>query len=101
MNIKLKELKEELKTIAKNIRKLKEDIKAGQKARTYMGMSQSMLLRMKSEYRHKHIAYSLIRGKTMEQIEKKTNPWPFTQPLDLNLIKIIREKYEEAIHINS
>ena len=101
MNIKLKELKEELKTIAGNIRKLKADTKTGQKAKIYVGLSQSMLLRMKRDYRHKHVAYSLLRGKTMEQIEKSTKPWPFTQPLDLNLIKIIREKYEEIIHIDS
>jgi len=101
MNIKLKELKEELKTIAGNIRKLKADTKASQKAKIYVGLSQSMLLRMKRDYRHKHVAYSLLRGKTMEQIEKSTKPWPFTQPLDLNLIKIIREKYEETIYINS
>lgn len=98
MNMKLKELKEELKLIAINIRKLKADKKEYQRGNGGSSGSFSyMISRMKWEYRHKHIVYCLLRGRTMEQIEKKNRPFPFGCSPDQNLIQTLKDKYEEKI----
>lgn len=62
---KIKVLKQELKTLAVEIRSLKSTRK--QHSNGYVpGLERSQWIA-----RHKHIAYCLLRGKTMEQIENK------------------------------
>ena len=66
-------LKLELKQAALELRATKADIKATQKEHGSGAActQQYTILKMKRSYRHKHIAYSMMRGKTYEQIEPK------------------------------
>jgi len=67
-----KEIKSELKDLVKRIRENKIALKAFQREN---GGSQGMigyaLKKLQGEFRHKHIAYCLMRGRTIEQIERK------------------------------
>ena len=67
----IKSLKSELKVEAFKLRETKADIKTKQKAGQYAGYKQSELLTLKWNYRHRHIAYSIMRGKSYQQIERK------------------------------
>jgi len=66
-----KTLKEELKEMAVKIKETKIETKDTQKKGEYAGSLQYALLKFRREYRHKHIAYSLMRGRSYEQIEPK------------------------------
>src|SRR4030043_392970 len=66
-----KSLKEELKVSAVEIRELKNETKETQKKGNYAGSLQYALFKLSREYRHKHIAYCLMRGRSYEQIERK------------------------------
>lgn len=93
MKIKLNELKLELKGLAIKIRNLKRDTKKYQRENFgNHGTIGMMLHNIQWEYRHKHIAYCLLRGRTMEQIEKKTREG--NEP-DQSHIKLLLEKYNE------
>ena len=52
---------------------------------------------LRREYRHKHIAYSELRGRTREQIEAS---YPYTSPgclkPDEDWIKIIKTEYTDS-----
>ena len=63
----LKELKTELKALAVRIRKERAEHKAAQRAGTCTYSPDNLSY----TYRHKHIAYCLLRGRTREQIENK------------------------------
>lgn len=63
-------LKSELKLEALKIRALKADIKTKQKKGDYAGHDQSKLVSLKWDYRHRFIAYCMIRGRTYKQIER-------------------------------
>ena len=69
-----KEIKSELKDLVKRIRENKIALKAFQREN---GGSQGMigyaLKKLQREFRHKHIAYCLMRGRTIEQIERGGN----------------------------
>ena len=102
MDTKIRELKEELKETASQIRKLRIEYKNHQKKGEYslyipIG---SKLKGLQWGFRHKHIAYCLLRGRTMEQIEKKNREG---NAPNHQLIKSIMEAYqnEEAIHISA
>ena len=71
MNTK-QETKEELKGLAKEIRATKEAIKESQRQGKYDEHYRLYLKveSLKKEFRHKHIAYCLLRGRTLEQIER-------------------------------
>lgn len=67
----MKNLKTELKELAVKIHDLKANTKDYQ--RQHFGDSGTLgyeLYKAKYEFRHKHIAYCLMRGRTLEQIEK-------------------------------
>ena len=68
-----KTLKSELKTMALALRGAKKEIKTIQKEEGSGSayLQQYKILGKKFDYRHKHIAYSMMRGKTYEQIERK------------------------------
>jgi uncharacterized protein YcsI (UPF0317 family) len=88
---KIFELKKELKELAQEIRETK-DYARGNKAREAgrgAGYYQCALLFLKRDFRHKHIAYCLMRGKTYEQIEKPRKG----NETDQTLIKEIRDAY--------
>lgn len=65
---KMMEMKEWLKSAAKEIRALKKEFKQEQRDRKSIGPTYSRLIRLQWDYRAKHIAYSLARGRTMDQI---------------------------------
>ena len=93
MKNKLQELKIELKSLAVKIRELKKQMKAYQRENGGChGVIGYMLYMLQREYRHKHIAYCLLRGRTMEQIEKKNR---YGNAPDQKQIKILMEKYNE------
>jgi len=64
----IQKLKNELKSLASQIRETKQSRKEPRKESLWK--IQSRLYDQKFEFRHKHIAYCLLRGRTMEQIEK-------------------------------
>jgi len=67
---KIKELKELLKSIASEIKQDKVVLVKTQKAGGMAGMLMYSLYRKRRNYRHHHIAYCELRGKTRDQIEK-------------------------------
>lgn len=64
-------LKQEQKVLATDLHNQKHEISKTQKEGKVAGLLQCNLIYMKRDYRYKHIAYSLIRGRTYEQIETK------------------------------
>jgi len=67
-------IKEELKTEALLLRNLKQECKDGQRG-TNKGprVWQEDVLKAKWIWRHKHIAYCLLRGRKIEEIERKVH----------------------------
>jgi hypothetical protein len=86
------EIKADLKARAKALRTKKEEVKVAQRAGTQSG--QSDLIAQQWDYRHRHVAYCLVRGRTMEQIEK--NP---RRPLNDKLLKSYTEGYRLHVAI--
>ena len=84
MNPKLKETKEWLKNEATKIRKTKHAYKDAQRnGRFHLIWDLALQLgTMKDGYRYRHIAYSLYRGRTMEQIEKPKKSLPIMDIID-------------------
>jgi len=64
-------LKEELKGMAVEIREKKYGVKEKQRSGKDAWREQGDLYSLKYDFRHKHIAYCLMRGRTCEQIEQK------------------------------
>jgi hypothetical protein len=84
-------LKNELKQLASELRSDKAETKTAQKAGDSVKACtlQYKILRKRKTYRHKHIAYCLIRGRSYEQIEQHCRKG--NEP-DQNLIQeLIRE----------
>lgn len=71
----LDELKTYLKDKAQEIKKMKS-IRKPKNRGAGDNYSNWQLQVMKSDYRHHHIAYCMLRGRSYEQIEKKTNSAP-------------------------
>lgn len=99
MNNKMKELKDLLKQKATEIRNLKCETKEYQRKHGgSCGGRQWTLQRMKSDYRHHHIAYSEMRGKTRDQIEPNSyDDWCDPFRLDESKIKAIKAQYHEDV----
>lgn len=68
---KYPELKAELKQLAKDIRKWKRNRKLDKRIELGIDLwhAVSKVEQYKYEFRHKHIAYCMLRGRTYEQIE--------------------------------
>lgn len=64
-------LKDELKSDAAAIKKNNLETKRLQKNGECAGHLQSSRITLKKDFRHKHIAASMLRGKTYKQIEPK------------------------------
>lgn len=71
---KIDKLKQYLKTTATQIRQTREQYKQAQRANLIQTANKLLrqLQTLQYEYRHHHIAYCELRGKTREQIEAKT-----------------------------
>jgi hypothetical protein len=84
--------KQELKEMAKEIRELKNSRKGGKTAEELSNINYK-IWRLKREYRHSHIAYCLVRGRTYEQIE---TPREGNKP-DFHLIETYYNKLKLAV----
>ena len=95
-------LKQELKDLAAKIKADKKQLKAELADHTKRGFRYPYgLIRSipldRFAFRHKHIVYCLLRGRTMEQIEK-----PSTQnPRSGRTIEILLAEYKGAEHATS
>jgi len=70
MNTKIAEAKQWLKDAAIKIRKTRKEYKDTQRANESSWQLAYRLNDLKHEYRHRHIAYSEMRGRTRDQIER-------------------------------
>ena len=93
MTTKMYELKALLKEKASKIKRTRQNIREGMQKRKYMGIQQCELINLKDDYRHYHIAYSEMRGKTRDQIEKPR--WD-NMPND-NVIDAIKDEFYEDV----
>ena len=93
--MKIQELKLVLKELAQKIRSLKIGTRIYQKEHGGChGAIGFNMFAAQREYRHKHIAYCLLRGKTIEQIERTTRP---DHKPDWCLIDAAQKQYQEVI----
>lgn len=77
------------------IKETKASIKAAMQEHKYAGNLQSKLISLRYEFRHKHIAYCMLRGKKLEQIEKgghKTTPSGVNNPY-ISYVNKLMEQY--------
>jgi len=72
MNPVNQEIKQELKNLIEKIRIHKNNFKESQRKGSPSWLDLQTYSRAQWEYRHRHIARCLIRGRTYEQIEQKT-----------------------------
>jgi len=80
--------KQWLKDQAVKIKKIKKEFKEAQRTYTLTWQLYREKNTSKREYRHRHIAYSLFRGRTMEQIEK---PSPHNLPNMSHVNELLKE----------
>ncbi|RLI55286.1 MAG: hypothetical protein DRP09_10190 [Candidatus Thorarchaeota archaeon] len=96
MNISIEQIKltsqfkKELKLEAAALQHFKQDIKNDQRDGECVGSLQNKLLKDKKSFRHRHIAYCMLRGKKYKQIEQKVR---VGNAADMNLVNKIMEKY--------
>jgi hypothetical protein len=72
----MKTLKQELKLLVASIREHKCKFKDLQRSGSSSWEEWSKLCKSQFEFRHKHIAYCLLRGRTLEQIESSGSRCP-------------------------
>jgi len=92
---KYQEIKEELKALAKKIKNTKKEYKEAQRANKWDTAWRigNAVDNLKYEFRHRHIAMSIIRGRNRDEIER---PGPYNLPNE-QYIKLWVEKYEQAL----
>lgn len=92
MRTSIKVLKNSQKKLALEIKELKNQIKALQKERGCGAacVQQEEVVSLKRTYRHRHIAYCLLRGRLYEQIESRCREG--NEP-DWNFIQEIKDEY--------
>lgn len=93
----IKSLKVELKKEAIALRAIKIDIKTTQKKYQDASYKQSELLSMKWDFRHRFIAYCLMRGRTYKQVEKKCRVDPNHEWIQ----EVINEYTPQTVHSDS
>jgi len=89
----IKTIKEELKLLAKEIHLSKETFKNEQRKGGNIWTFLHALYKLQNEYRHRHIARCLLRGRKYNQIEK---PAENNKP-DWDKIKEFQKSYEERL----
>lgn len=68
---RIRKVKEELKEDAKNIKSLRRDCKSSQRGDNKGPyVYQDQVHSASYEWRHKHLAYCMLRGRTYEEIER-------------------------------
>ena len=91
---KIYELKQVLKEKAANLKDAKKRLKEEQRNGSgyKASLMQAGLVSLKRDYRHHHVAYCELRGRTREQIEK---PRPTTEALSEYQLDAIKAEYAE------
>ena len=99
----LSEKKEYLKDLARNIRSLKLSKKGNKTPKDLWDISYE-LFKSKRICRHEHIAYSLVRGRTYDQVEKPAEhnkpDWKLIENLKSQLQKKVDEANEEWVALH-
>ncbi len=67
-------IKAQLKELALDLRDSKKSLRQHMKENTYKVSEQYHVMGAKKLYRHQHLAYCLLRGRTLEQVEFKVSP---------------------------
>ena len=95
-------IKEDLKGLAKEIKELKLKFKDGQRKGIWVYKTERRLHNAKYEFRHKHIARCLLRGRDYEQIEKpakNNNPdWDTIEKYKQEFTDLI-EQHKEPVEV--
>jgi len=86
-------VKEELKNLASQIKQSKLDLKQKQRTHSTTWKDHYNVNSASSEFRHKHIAYCLLKGRTYEQIEQ---PKEGNEP-NFDLIKKYKEEMTKIL----
>lgn len=96
---KLGLLKEELKELAGLIRYNRNEYKNAQRIGDWPKQNKNSIWRSLAwEYRHKHITYCLIRGRTMKQIENKNRE--HNEPSTYEINKYMQLYREENVCVS-
>lgn len=91
-----KEIKEDLKKVAKEIRKLKRSRKQDKRNGRALWEIEGDIWEAKWYFRHKHIAYCEIKGRTRDQIERPKDDNKASQPY----IDKFKKEWEEKLNEN-
>ncbi len=67
-------IKAQLKELAVDLRDSKKSLRQHMKENTYKVSEQYKVLGAKKLYRHQHLAYCLLRGRKLEEVEFKVSP---------------------------
>lgn len=92
METKLLQLKNWLKNEAVEIKEAKKELKEAQRSSNSSGELMFSLFMQRRNYRHYHIAYSEMRGKTRDQIER---PREDNLPNEDLIAKIKKDYFDE------
>jgi hypothetical protein len=84
----LKKMKEELKTLAGEVRAARQTMKNNQRAGKFDWREPGNVNYLSYSFRLKHVAYCLLRGRTYEQIEPKVREG---NELDMGKVEKIME----------
>ena len=96
---KFQELKQWLKDNAKELTKLKLELKNYQRNHGGSGSTYHYEVdKLRHEWRHKHIAYCIMRGRTYEQIENPSSDNPANTTLIQRYIEEFTVERDEAIY---
>jgi len=96
-----KEIKERLKSYAKEIRALKDKRKLSNRGNLQLSEIESKINQLKYHFRHIHIAFCEIRGRKREEIEKPSIHNPANQSYIDKIKKEIQQKIEHESIIRS
>ena len=104
---KYHEIKEELKTLAKQIKKYKLEYKEAQRKNKFNSIwdIEKDVRESVYQFRHRHIAMSIIRGRERDEIERPgddnlPNEYYIKELVDI-YEKELAEEYEQALRINA
>jgi len=82
------------KSLISAIRQTKTDLTEAQQSGYSTWQLHSKLSDLRIEFRHRHVAYSLVRGRSMEQIESKV--YPGNEP-DESKIQTYKAEYQRLL----
>lgn len=97
--MKFLKTKEELKVIAARIKETRPKFKEGQRTNDNNAWRMNMqLIKDAYDFRHKHIAYCMLRGRKYEEIERSFRP--YNQPNMKLVTKLMEEIKNENENVH-